>query len=143
MQGALRTLAGPLNAARSNKREAAILAKLAKQVAVCTYDYSLDGGAVGDISFRTQLPANAVVTAIYTDEVTAVTAATSITLKAGSTSLTAALDFTASSGVNSRALAGSATAIKLSSASELKITIASVAATAGKVRFAVEFYISE
>lgn len=141
MKSALRTLAGALNAGRANAREAAVLS-FARQNATVLWDFSADGGAVGDITFTTALPANAVVTAVYTDEQTAVTGATSITLKAGSTSLTGALDLTASTGTNSQALAGSATAIKLSSSSELKITIATTAATAGKVRFAVEFYLS-
>lgn len=142
MQSPLRTLAGPLCEGRSNKREAAILENFSKQTATVLWDFSRDGGAVSDISFGTQLPANAVVTNIYTDEQTAVTAATSVTLKAGSTALTDAIDFTGSSGVNSQALASSATAIKVTAASELKITIATTAATAGKVRFAVEFYVS-
>lgn len=143
MLSPLRTLAGPLAEGRCNKREAAVLAKFAKQMASVLWDFSADGGAVGTISFGTQLPANAVITNLYTDEQTAVTGATDITLKAGSTALSGSIDFTGDSGVNSRALAGSATAIKLSSASELNIAIATSAATAGKVRFAVEFYISE
>lgn len=141
MKSAVRTDAGALATGRVNKREAAVLT-YARQSATVLWDFSADGGAVGDITFNTALPANAVVTAVYTDEQTAVTAATDVTLKAGSTALTGSIDFTASSGTNSRTLAGSATAIKLSSASELKITIATTAATAGKVRFAVEFYIS-
>lgn len=141
MQSALRTQAGFLAEDRCNKREATILERYSKQVATVIWDFTRDGGAIGDVSFNTQLPANAVVTGIYTDEQTVVTGATSITLKAGSTSLTGALDLTADTGVNSRALA-SGTAIKLASASELKITIATAAATAGKVRFAVEFYVS-
>lgn len=141
MRSPLRTLAGSLAEGRTNKREAAVL-EFAMQCQTALWDFSQDGGAVGDISFGVSLPANAVVTRIYTDEQTAVTAATSVTLKAGSTSLTGAIDFTASSGVNSRALA-SGTAIKLSSSSELKITIATTAATAGKVRFQVEFYVSK
>jgi len=141
MKSALRTVAGSLAEGRVNKREAAVLT-FAKQMATVLWDFSADGGAIGTISFNTQLPANAVVTDVWTDEQTAVTGATSITLKAGSTALTGAIDFTGDSGVNQRALAGSATGIKLSSSSELNIAIASAAATAGKVRFAVEFYIS-
>lgn len=142
MLGPMRTLAGFLCEQRVNKREAAVL-EFAKQVATCLYDFSVDGGAVGTISFGTQLPANAVVTNIYTDEQTAVTGADAITLKAGSTALSAVIDFTGDSGANSRALASSATAIKLAANSELNIAIATNAATAGKVRFCVEYYISK
>jgi hypothetical protein len=142
MRAPQRAKAGKLAGKRTNRREAAVLT-FAKQCQTCLWDFASDGGAVGDISFGVKLPANAVVTDVYSDEQTAVTAATSITLKAGSTSLTGAIDFTASSGVGAQALASSATAIKLSAESELKITIATTAATAGKVRFAVEYYISE
>ena len=141
MRSPTRTKAGKLASNRVNRREAAVLG-FAKQVQTCLWDFAVDGGAVGDISFGVKLPANAVVTGLFTDEQTAVTGADSITIKAGSTSLSGALDLTASSGVGSRALASSATAIKLSAESELKITIATNAATAGKVRFAVEYYIS-
>lgn len=136
-----RTLAGPLAEGRTNKREAAVL-QFAKQLSACTYDYSKDGGAVGTYLFGQSLPAGAIVTNVWTDEETAVTGATSITLKAGSTALTGALDFTGvgESGVKARSLA-SGDAIKLSSASELQIAIATAAATAGKVTFYVEWMI--
>lgn len=143
MYSPLRTLAGSLAEGKCNKREATVLAKFAKQMATVMWDFSLDGGAVGTISFNTQLPANAVVTNVWTDEQTAVAGATDVTLKAGSTALTGSIDFTGDAGIQSRALAGSAGGIKLSSSSELNIAIATAAATAGKVRFAVEFYISE
>lgn len=142
MKSPQRTLAKPLVEGRTNAREAAVL-EFGMQCQTAVWDFSVDGGALGDILFGVTLPANAVVTRVFTDEQTAVTGADAITLKAGSTSLTAALDLTATSGVNSRALASSATAIKLSSASELKITIATNAASTGKVRFMVEFYISK
>ena len=140
MQSYKRTLAGPLAEGRTNKREAAVL-QFAKQLSAVTYDYSKDGGAVGTYLFGQSLPAGAIVTNVWSDEETAVTGATSITLKAGSTALTGALDLTASSGVNGITLAGSVTGIKLSSASELNIAIATAAATAGKVTFYVEWMI--
>jgi len=134
-----RTLAGPLAEGRTNKREAAVL-QFSKQLSACTWDYSKDGGAIGTISFGQSLPAGAIVTNVWTDEETAVTGATSITLKAGSTSLTGALDMTGDSGVKARSLAV-ADAVKLSSASELNIAIATAAATAGKVTFYVEWMV--
>ena len=60
-------------------------------------------------------------------------------MKAGSTDLVTAVDLTADAGFQSRALAGSADGIKLSADSELKMDINTAAATAGKVRFFVEF----
>lgn len=135
-----RTLAGPLAEGRTNKREAAVL-QFAKQLSACTYDYSKDGGAVGTYLFGQSLPAGAIVTNVWTDEETAVTGATSITLKAGSTPLTDALNLISSAGTNSQALASSASAIKVTSASELQIAIATNAATAGKVTFYVEWMI--
>ena len=131
------------NFRKMNKREASVLGKFAKQMASFMYDYAADGGAIGSYLSGIKLPANSVVTKVYTDEQTAVAGATSITLNAGATALTAALDLTASAGFQSPALAGAAAGIKLASASELSIAIASAAATAGKVRFAVEFFISE
>lgn len=139
---AIRTLAGPLCEGRTNKREAAVL-EFARQSLSAVYDFSVDGGAVGTYLFGISLPANAMVIAVYTDEQTAVAGADSITLKAGSTALTGALDLTGSSGTNSQALASSATAIKLAASSELQIAIATNAASAGKVRFHVEYLISK
>lgn len=138
MKSPLRTEAGLLTHGRVNKREAAVL-QFAKQVQAVTWDFSKDGGAVGDVSFGVKLPAGAIVTSVLSDEETSVTGATSVTLKAGSTPLTGAIDFTGDAGIQSRALAGSAAGIKLSTASELKITIATNAATAGKATFYVEF----
>lgn len=142
MKSNKRTLAKPLAEGRVCAREASVL-EFAKQVAAVTYDFSIDGGAVGTYLFGTQLPAGAIVTNVWTEELTAVTGADAVTFKAGSTALTAALDFTGDAGIQSRALAGSAAGIKVSSASELQIAIATNAATAGKVRFYVEFMISK
>lgn len=132
-----RTVAGPLAEGRTNKREAAVL-QFSKQLSAVTWDFSVDGGAVGTYLFGQQLPANAIVTNIWTDEETAVTGATSVTLKAGSTALTGALDFPGDSGVKARSLAAG-DAIKVTSAAELQIAIATNPATAGKVTFYVEW----
>jgi hypothetical protein len=140
MKSPLRTEAGPLAYGKVNKREAAVL-EFAKQVQACTWDYAVDGGAVGDVTFGVKLPAGAIVVAVLSDEETPVTAATSITLSAGATALTGAINFTTDAGIQNRALAGSAAGIKVTAASELKISIASVAATAGKVTFYVQFLV--
>ncbi len=137
--------AGKLATGKCNSREAAVL-RFSKQVAIVEYRFSSDGGAVGSFLFGTKLPANAVITDVYSDEVAAVTSggAATLQLKAGSTNLTDAEAYTAYVGVEKRALASSATAIKPSASanSELSLAIAGAAVTAGTVRFAVEFYIS-
>lgn len=131
---------------KMNKREAGVLGKFAKQIASFMYDRSVDGGTTGLYASGILLPANAVVTNVYADEQTAFTSGGSATvqLKAGSTDLTGDLAFdTGFAGQTSLALASSATAIKVSAASELKVSVEGAALTAGKCRFAVEFYISE
>jgi hypothetical protein len=135
--------AGRLDPAQTNSREAAILELAASNCACVEWDYSQDGGALGDINFGYVLPAGAIVTRITTDEITNATGATAVTVKAGSTSLTGAVDFTALSGAENQALAGAAARIKLAVDSELKMTIATNAATAGKVRILVEFIVSK
>lgn len=148
----LRTEAGSLAEGRVNKREAAVLT-FAKQVASVIYDFSIDGGAVGTLSFNTALPANAVITAIYADVQTAATSGGSATyaLVAGSTTIVAATAFdSATVGINATGVlaltinvSSPFDAAKLTASSELKLTIAGAALTAGKVRFACEFYISK
>lgn len=138
MKSFQRTEAGPLATGRTNKREAAVL-EFAKQLSVCTWDFSSDGGAVGTYSFGQSLPAGAIVTNVWSDEEAAVAGATSATLRAGSTALTGAINLTLDAGIQSRALAGSAAGIKLSDSSELNLVLATNPATAGKVSFYVEW----
>lgn len=142
MRSSRRTPAGKLCEGRSNAREAAVL-EFSKQVMSATWDFSADGGAVGSYLFGVSLPAGAIATDVWSEELTAVTGATSITLKADSTALTGAIDFTGDAGIQKRTLAGSAAGIKVSSASELQIAIATNPATAGVIRFYVEYMISK
>jgi hypothetical protein len=131
-----------------NKREARVLEYGAMQRESATYDFDEDGGATGTVSFGTVLPANAVVTNVYAEELTTLTAGAGATLQlqagAGPTDLTDAEAFdTGFTGADELALASSATAIKLSAASELKMDIATNTITAGKVRFTVAYYVAE
>lgn len=142
MRSPTRTNPGKLHEGRSNAREAAVLSAFAKQISTVLWDFTADGGAVGTISFNSKLPKDAVVTAVWTDEETPVVGATSITLNADGVALTGALNLTASAGVNSQTLAGSATGIKLAADAELNIAIATTPATAGRVRFCVSWYLS-
>lgn len=129
-----------------NKREARVLEYGAKQIAKATYSFASDTGAVATYAFGTLLPANAVVTHVYAEELTTCTSGGSatLTLKAGTTALTAATAFdTGFTGYDSLALASSATAVGIGTAAlELKLTIGTAALTAGKVRFTVEYYVS-
>lgn len=136
-----RTEAGKLAFQRINKREAAVLAKGAKQIVVCKFKFSQDGGAIGDINFGAILPANAVVTNIISDEISNVTSGglATIALKSGSTTLLAATAIATFSGIVDHAV----TPAKMSSAGELKMSIAAFALTAGELNFCVEFFISE
>lgn len=126
------------------RRESAVLSRFAMQNEHVTYDFSKDAGAVGTISFGKMLPASAVITEVYSDELTNVTSggAATVQLFAGATALTDAEAYTAYAGTQERALAASATAIKLSTtaSSELKMTIAAAAVTAGKVTFTITYF---
>lgn len=144
MKSPLRTEAGPLVYGKVNKREAAVL-EFAKQVQACTWDYAVDGGAVGDVSFGVKLPAGAIVTGIWADRKTAVVAAADLKLYAGpsaaGTQLSAAVDFTSGAAQRSVALASTLPALpaKLTASAELTLKITTTPATAGKVTFFVEF----
>lgn len=145
MQATQRTQAGALYGNRLNKREAAVLDRAAMQVQCVTWDFSSDGGAVGDIDFGVDLPADATVTRIFAEELTNVTSggAATLQLKAGSTALSGAEAIAGFAGITQPALAGSVAGIRVSAASRLKMAIATAAATAGKVRFSVEFFVSK
>lgn len=137
----------------SNKREAGLLADLAICQRSFLYDFSVDGGAVGTISYKNILPKNACISRIFVDIQTAATSGGSATyrLLAGSTNLTAATAYdSATEGINNVGVlqvANSASspfdAIKLSANAELKLTIGTAALTAGKVRFTIEYFISK
>lgn len=134
--------AGKLAVGFPSKRDEAVLNAGGHRAESALYDFSNDAGAVGTISFGRKLPAGAIVISVVSDEVTNLTSGGSATLqlKAGSTNLTDATAFdTGFTGTQTQALASSATAIKLSAESELKLAVAGAALTAGKVRFLVSY----
>ena len=143
----VRTKAGRLFDKRSNKREAAVLNELAVQQESFLYDFDSDGGAVSTISFGASLPANAAILRVWTDTQTAVTSGGSATfqVKAGATTLIAAEGFDdATHGIDATGLIEQITTPKkITAESELSLAIAVAALTAGKVRFIVEYCISE
>lgn len=125
-----------------SRRDQAVLDAGGVRTDSVLYDFSSDGGAIGNVDFGRILPAGAIITAVYSDEITALTSggAATVQLQAGAIDLTDAIAFdTGFAGSESQALASSATAIKISADSELKIDIATAALTAGKLRFYVEY----
>lgn len=146
MKSPQRTTAGLLAEGRVNKREAAVL-EFAKQVQSCTWDFSKDGGLVGDYGFGVKLPAGAIVTGIWADREAAVTGATDLKLFAGpsatGTALSASVDFTSGAAQRSVTLATTLPALpaKLAASAELTLKITTSAATAGKVTFFVEWMV--
>ena len=134
-----REKAGKLAVNRISSRDEAVLNNSGLRCESVLYDFDNDGGATGTISFGRILPEGAVVVRVFSNEITAVAGATDIDLKAGSTDLITAVDLTADAGFQSRALTGAADGIALSADAELKMDINTAAATAGKVRFFVEY----
>jgi len=106
------------------------------------YSFADDTGAIGDITFGQLIPQNSVITRIETNETTALTSGGSatITIKAGSTSLTDAIAFDSGfTGYDNQALTGAATGIVITTNSALTWTIATAALTAGVVEVIVEY----
>lgn len=113
-----------------------------QNVAVATYDFAIHGGSTAAaIDLGVDLPANAFVTKVSWHEVTALDSANdtvTATLKAGTTALTSAVGVGDGDGTE-----GTVGPVYLSAASELKLTLGVQAATAGKIKFFVEYGISE
>lgn len=134
---------GRLATGRANKREEAVLNKGGVRVETYLYNYSVDGGAVGTYESNRFIPAGALVTALRLDVQTAVTGADAVTIKVGSQALTAALDLTAlATGIHSAALTD-ADGVKIASEGELNIAVATNAATAGKFRIYVQYFVPQ
>lgn len=123
-------------------RDGAVLNENGNRVVSVRYSFASDGGAVATYTFGRKLPAGAIVTNIYSDEIAVLTSGGSATLqlKAGSQNLTPAIAFdTGFASAQSQALASSATAIKVTAESDVSLAVAGAALTAGEVRFYVEY----
>jgi len=138
MQARAKLPAGKLAVGFPAKRDEAVLNAGGARCESVLFNFASDGGAIGDISFGRKLPAGAIVHKITVDVQTAVLGATAVTLKAGSLALSAATDLTALSGIASIAPLD-ADGVKVVSEGELKISIATAAATAGKLRLFVHY----
>lgn len=128
--------AGKLASNRTNSREQAVLNEGGLRCASVLWDFSEDGGAADTIiTLGRKLPAGAIIVRCTTDEQTAVTGATDADLMAGATEIVSTIDFTGDAGLQSR----TANLTKLSAESEMGVRFNTAAATAGKVRFFVEY----
>jgi len=118
-----------------------------QRIAKATYSFATDGGAISTItpSISDIIPANAIITAVYTDVTTTVTSGGSATVavNAGATVIVTAATLSTlvwnSTAKTKQTLAASATAIKPSAAGRITLTVAVAALTAGVVNVYVEY----
>jgi len=116
-----------------------------------TYDFSEKGGAVSIIKLLdddgkvVQIPAGAIVKAIFTNETTVLTSGGSATVKleAGAIDLSSAIAFdTGFSGINAHGIqGGAASGVLISSDTDLQIEIEVAALTAGVLEYYVDVLI--
>jgi hypothetical protein len=139
MQAKKREQAKGLASNRPNSREESVLNEGGVRVASFQWDFAVDGGAIASYASGRRLPAGSIVTRVWSDEETNTLTADDIDLLAGATALVSAVDFVSDAGFQARALDGSADGIKLAVESELTMVINTPAATAGKIRWFVEY----
>lgn len=119
----------------------------------CTYDFAIQGGAIGTVNLRdpdnalATLPDKAIITQVFIDEVTNVTSGGSATIALGANTTTDLLGATAIAsftGVIAGVPTGTAaTMVKLTAARTLTATIGTAAITAGKLNVFVQYVVSE
>lgn len=118
--------------------------KVVKAVAV-VYDFSIQGGTVGDLPLGVTLPDNAIIVEVLRDETTSATSGGALATIQLSVPTDGALEQTglvANGGAPSLANSGgSALPKKLTAERELQVTIAVEAVTAGKVHYYIRYYI--
>lgn len=124
-----------------------------KKMAKATYDFEVDGGAIGAIGLGVTIPDNAVITRAWVDVITTLTSATdAATIALHANAANDLVSAIAISDVSNPWDAGlqegipvdsAATAIKLTAARELTATVAVEALTAGKFVLMVEYMITE
>lgn len=122
-----------------------------KKTAIAVYDFAVDGGVIGAITLAgtVSIPDNAVVTAVTHDVLTTCTSATDAATIALSVptdgALTTALAISNAANIWDAGahLPNTALPKKLTAARNLQITVAVEAITAGKIVFAVDYYVSQ
>lgn len=109
-----------------------------------TYDFAVDGGAVGTLELPFKLPLGAIVYGGLVDVDTAPTSGGSATIALGLNTNTDLLAATAIASVTGRVATvpvwTAASAVKLTAERKLKITIAVAALTAGKMDIYLNYY---
>lgn len=120
----------------------------------CTYDFAVQGGAVGSYKLldsngnAAKLPAGAIITQVYLHIVTAfVSTSNDGTISLGANTavdLLAAVDADTLSGISAGVPVGTAgTMVRCTAERQITLAVAVHAMTAGKANFFVEFVISE
>jgi hypothetical protein len=109
-------------------------------VSTVEWDFSVDGGAVGNINLGVTIPDNALLVEVVRDVLTAPTSGTST----GTIQLNVPTDGAVDASLTADGAAASAatfdtTPLKLSAARELRVTIGTEAITAGKIKWFVRY----
>ncbi len=120
-----------------------------KCVALGTYDFSVSGGATGAITLLPGddlIPANAVITSVYIDTISALTSGGSATVAIGvntTTDLLTATAYASFTGITAGIpVSTAATAVKTTAECNITITIGTAALTAGKFNVIAEYVVS-
>ena len=137
--------AGKYPSRRYGKRERKLIKDLSGPARIVTalYDFSVDGGATGTVDLDVTIPANAIVTRVWTDELTNCTSAGSaaeVAIEVGAQVLVAAAVASGLSGAQEQTVSAP---VKITTAANLELVISVTALTAGKVRIFCEFIQSE
>ena len=104
-----------------------------------TYDFSVNGGAVGAVSLGASLPAKAIVVEVIADVLTQVAGSGNIKLTVPTEGALQTGSIDSSDAVGPQ-FATAAAPVKTAAARALQATIASAVVTAGKVQFFVRYY---
>lgn len=105
-----------------------------------TYDFAVNGGAIGTIELPGEIPDNAIITKCIVDVHTAPTSGGSATVALGLNTTTDLLAATAIASVTGVVIAkDTAAAFKLTADRKVQVTIAVAALTAGKMAIVVEW----
>lgn len=126
--------------------------KISKNVLRATYDFAVNGGAIGDIALldvdgnAAIIPDNAVITKVLVDVITAATSGGAATVALKSEAAADLLAATAVASVtgflDGKPVNTAATVVKLSADRTIKATVAAFALTAGKFHVFIEYVLS-
>jgi hypothetical protein len=110
----------------------------------CTYEFAVDGGAVGTLNLPVTLPAGAIIYGGMIDVDTDPTSGGSATVALGLNTNTDLLAATAIASITGRVaivpVFTAASAVKLTAERTLKLTVAVAALTAGKMDIYLNYY---